>query len=205
MRRLKDAPGVHRHRELVALPPTQRLFVQRWLELFDWAADVHFQIRPVQLAEAEAEANAAEGYHVPLLSAEIAELRNLPAFTPATIHADPVAAAERLAATRAAILHHPQYLFHALNVFLNPDPPNFEDRIEKLRQGWAGSAMQEYVFYFAVRKLRRFQPTGLIVGSSFSRKMASRIRWAPPGKTSSHHQQQGPLFQFQAYQWFGFR
>lgn len=154
MRRLKIAPPAPGHLELAELPERQRLFVQRWMELFDWAADVHFQVRPEFLTEVEAEVAAAKGFHVPLLKAEIQELRKAQSFAVAMVEANPVEAAERLSVTPSALLHHPQYLFHDVNTLLSAPPAEFSERVAKLRDSWAASAMQEYALYFAVRKLR---------------------------------------------------
>src|SRR6266496_266723 len=134
MRRLKDTPGAPGHLELVKLTGDQILFVQRWIELFDWGADIQFQHRPVSLTEAKAEKREAEkrgtsNFHVPLLTAEAAELRAAPRFSRRLVATNPILAAERLAAKRAPKRHHPQYLFHAIKILLDATSPSFEDRL----------------------------------------------------------------------------
>jgi hypothetical protein len=140
--------------ELLKLTSSQRLFVQRWIELFDWTADIHFQFRPVSLAEAEAELLIAEGFHEPLLVAEVDELRQAPLFSTALIDINPTLAAERLAANQAAKLHHPLYLFHAINILLDTGPSSFEERLERLEDAWRVATETDYVVYFRVTKLR---------------------------------------------------
>jgi len=158
MRRLKDTLGAPGHLELVKLTRSQILFVQRWMELFDWGADIQFQHRPVSLAEAKAEKREAEkrgptNFHVPLLTAEVAELQAAPRFSRRLVATNPILAAERLAAKPAAKLHHPQYLFHAIKTLLDATSPSFEDRLGKLKQDWATSTDIDYVVYFRVTKL----------------------------------------------------
>jgi hypothetical protein len=154
MRRLKDTPGAPGHLELLKLAPPERLFVQRWIELFDWAADIHFQHRPVALADAEAEERAAEGFHVPLLAAEVAALRAAPTFSRELVATNPILAAEGLAANPAARLHHPLYLFHAINILLDATGSSFEDRLGRIEQAWTTSADIDHRVYFRVSKLR---------------------------------------------------
>jgi hypothetical protein len=77
MRRLKEDPLAPGHPQLLQLTSPQRLFVQRWMELFDWSSDIHFQTRPISLEEAQAELHEKDcvGIHPNLLNAEIAELK----------------------------------------------------------------------------------------------------------------------------------
>ncbi len=150
MRRLKDTPGAPGHLELLKCSPSQRLFVQRWIELFDWDSDIHFQFRPVSPAEVKNELDTSEGFHRQLLQAELSGLKaaNTQPFPDHLIDTDPTFAAERLAALADARVHHPLYLFHAINIFLGEEPEAFPDRVTRLQKAWADCAPSEYRFYF---------------------------------------------------------
>jgi len=150
MRRLKDAQGVPGHLELSKLNASERLFVQRWMELFDWGSDIYFQCRPISAAEVKKELDTSEGFHQPLLKSELADLKvsNKQPFSYQLVDTHPMFAAEQLSASQHAQGHHPLYLFHAINVLLGNDPEDFASRVMKVQQVWTDSASSQYRLYF---------------------------------------------------------
>lgn len=154
MRRLKEDPLAPGHPQLLQLTSPQRLFVQRWMELFDWSSDIHFQTRPISLVEAQAELHEKDcvGVHRKLLNAEIAELEaaKKQPFSYDLVETDPILAAERLAASPHAARHHPLYLFHGIRILLGSNE-SFENRVAKLALSWASSP-SEYRLYFRLTR-----------------------------------------------------
>jgi len=153
MRRLSDAvEGSGHHIELLRLTPSQRLFVQRWIELFDWNSPIYFQIRPITLKEAKREASGLEGFQATLIGAEIEDLvaDALQPFLLEMIDEHPLLAAEKLGGVSVACGLHPLYSFHALKILLRTEEGSFGRRLLELLEGWESTTQESYRLYFRI-------------------------------------------------------
>lgn len=129
---------------LCSLPPGRRLFVQRWLELFDRDATHTERARPVsaESVDSELRQHEQEDFHLPLMREERAAMQPIRfgRIGVEDVDSDAVSACDRLAAGLLAVGFHPSFLYHAFKSFLSPRDTPFEDRYEGLMRWWSQNA-----------------------------------------------------------------
>jgi hypothetical protein len=139
MRRLTEDER-HEHSNLLHLTPRERLFVQRWMELFDRQAIRGVRCRlfsPSKLLH-EIGNHHQPDFHVPIMNDELSvqALTSLADFRFEIVQSEPITLAESLAASVSALGFDHGFLFHAYKAMLYPRTESFQNRLEKLRQWW---------------------------------------------------------------------
>src|SRR5688572_7415444 len=108
---------------LLSLTPPRRLFVQRWMELFDREAVYGVRARPISYDSVvrELAAHTRNDYHISIIKDERAA-STVPQLKEACqkIDRDPLAAAEAMGASLLSTGFHPSFLYHAFKLLLSP-------------------------------------------------------------------------------------
>lgn len=173
MRRFEE-DARHEHSNLLRLTPQQRLFVQRWVELFDRETVRGLRCRPFwpDRVREERARHADSRFHSPILDEELSAptVDSLESFDIRALMVTPARCAESLAASVSALGFHHGFLFHAYKSMLYPPETSFEERIGKLRSWWLANAHdREMQVVFRVTKTGRDPPS--------SRPDLRIIRW----------------------------
>jgi hypothetical protein len=129
---------------LNGLQTNQRLFVQRWIELFSRETLLPLRCRPYWPAKLEVERDSLprEDFHLPIVNDELSQCR----FTPfeeldfAQLTVEPGRFAERLGLALISLGFNDRFLFHAAWKMLGSEAQSFEERIHSLRTWWRDNA-----------------------------------------------------------------
>lgn len=179
MRRFDDSE----HANLLALAAPERLFVQRWVEMFDRSAILGLRCRPSSYAtvDHELKSHGQSDFHVPIMQDERAILSPdlLSAFDFARIPFEPVSTAERLASITSGVGFHHAFLYHAYKIMVGTSLPSFIERLESLRDWWLANSARRLMTVIFVPS-GTGQPPGTGVG-------ASLLKWsALPADLRAH-------------------
>lgn len=143
MRRLEEDER-HEHANLLRLEAPQRLFVQRWIELFDRDATLGVRCRPFwpDKVRLEMGRHTARDYHVAIMRDELSASTLVPLteLDFGRVQSQPMEFAQSLGAAVSALGFDHSFLFHAYKAMLYPRDIPFEERLGKLREWWVANS-----------------------------------------------------------------
>jgi hypothetical protein len=143
MRRLTEDQR-HEHSSLTNLTGTQRLFVQRWIEIFDREAILGVRCRPFwpDKIASEIKSHYQRDSHTRIMNDELSActLAPITSINFENLQSQPVELAEALGSAVSALGFDHGFLFHAYKAMLYPPKVPFRERLEKLRQWWIANS-----------------------------------------------------------------
>jgi hypothetical protein len=180
MRRLAEDER-HEQSSLLRLTPPQRLFTQRWIELFDQEAICGLRCRPVWHEKIKAEINSHHqpDFHAKLMKEElsVSAPAQISDINFAKLESRPVGLAEDLASAVSTLGFDHGFLFHGFKAMLYPPGVSFASRLEKLREWWTANAVPRRIqVVFRMKKGGKLPPPGSLLQVSKWNSLPPQIR-----------------------------